>query len=172
MRCSSRSSPPRRSSMSPEPTTKVLETERLILRRLSVDDGGFILRLVNDPLWLRFIGDKGVKTLEDARNYILTGPMDMYARLGFGLYLTERKSDAAPLGICGLIRRDALKDVAVEVVPGQRQQIVDSLLRYAERTSHAHCGQFARFDDAIDRHGRHAHEIGDFLNCQEPRRGE
>ena len=91
----------------------VLETERLILRRLSADDGAFILGLLNDPAWLRFIGDKGVKTLEDARNYILTGPMDMYARLGFGLYLTERKSDAAPIGICGLIKRDALEDVDI-----------------------------------------------------------
>src|SRR6266404_4654618 len=92
---------------------KVLETERLTLRRLSLDDGAFILRLLNDPSWLRFIGDKGVKTLADARNYILTGPMAMYARLGFGLYLTERKSDAAPIGICGLIKRDTLEDVDI-----------------------------------------------------------
>jgi RimJ/RimL family protein N-acetyltransferase len=92
---------------------KVLETERLILRRLSVDDGAFILGLLNDPAWLLFIGDKGVRNLEDARNYIVTGPMDMYARLGFGLYLTERKSDAAPIGICGLIKRDALEDVDI-----------------------------------------------------------
>ena len=92
---------------------KVLETERLILRRLSVDDGAFILGLLNDPAWLRFICDKAVRNLEDARNYIATGPMDMYARLGFGLYLTERKSDAAPIGICGLIKRDALEDVDI-----------------------------------------------------------
>jgi len=92
---------------------KVLETERLTLRRLSLDDGAFILRLLNDPSWLRFIGDKGVKTLEEARNYILTGPIDMYARLGFGLYLTERRSDATPIGICGLIKRDALEDVDI-----------------------------------------------------------
>ena len=92
---------------------KVLETQRLILRRLSVDDGAFILGLLNDPAWLRFIGDKGVRNLEDARNYIVTGPMDMYARLGFGLYLTERKSDGAPIGICGLIKRDALEDVDI-----------------------------------------------------------
>jgi ribosomal-protein-alanine N-acetyltransferase len=92
---------------------KVLETDRLVLRRLSADDREFILELLNDPSWLRFIGDKGVRTLEDARNYIVTGPMDMYARLGFGLYLVERKSDAAPIGICGLIKRDALEDVDI-----------------------------------------------------------
>jgi [ribosomal protein S5]-alanine N-acetyltransferase len=94
-------------------SSKVLETDRLILRRLSFDDGAFILQLLNDPAWLRFIGDKGVRNLEDARNYIVTGPMDMYARLGFGLYLTERKSDGAPIGICGLIKRDALEDVDI-----------------------------------------------------------
>jgi len=103
---------------------RVLETERLILRRLSEDDGEFILRLVNDPSWLLFIGDKGVRTLEDARNYIVTGPMDMYARLGFGLYLAERKSDAAPIGICGLIKRDTLEDVDIgfALLPDFRRQ--------------------------------------------------
>ncbi len=90
---------------------KILETDRLILRRLSVEDNEFILELVNDPSWLRFIGDRGVHTLEDARDYILKGPVAMYARLGFGLYLVERKSDGIPLGICGLIKRDALEDV-------------------------------------------------------------
>ncbi len=90
---------------------KVLETDRLILRRLSAEDDEFILELVNDPLWLRFIGDRGVHTLKDARDYILNGPVAMYARLGFGLYLVERKSNGVPLGMCGLIKRDALEDV-------------------------------------------------------------
>ncbi len=90
---------------------KILETDRLILRRLSVEDSAFILKLVNDPLWLRFIGDRGVRTLEDAHDYILKGPMAMYARRGFGLYIVERKSDGSPLGICGLIKRGALEDV-------------------------------------------------------------
>ncbi len=92
---------------------KVLETDRLILRRLSTDDAEFILELLNEPSFLRFIGDKGVRTLEDARNYILNGPVDMYNRLGFGLYLTELKEDGAPIGICGLIKRDGLEDVDI-----------------------------------------------------------
>ncbi|MBM7587146.1 RimJ/RimL family protein N-acetyltransferase [Bacillus pakistanensis] len=92
---------------------KVMETDRLIIRWLSIDDASFILRLLNDPSWLRFIGDKGVGTLEDARNYILTGPMDMYSRLGFGLYLTELKEEKMPIGICGLIKRDSLEDVDI-----------------------------------------------------------
>lgn len=92
---------------------KVLETDRLIVRWLSTDDAGFILQLLNEPSWLRFIGDKGVRTMEDARNYILNGPMEMYSRLGFGLYLVELKEDGSSIGICGLIKRDSLEDVDV-----------------------------------------------------------
>jgi RimJ/RimL family protein N-acetyltransferase len=94
-------------------TLKVLETDRLTLRRLSTDDAEFILRLLNDPSWLRFIGDKGVRTIQDARDYILKGPVEMYASLGFGLYLVELKEGGIPIGLCGLIKRDFLDDVDV-----------------------------------------------------------
>ncbi|MBD2072230.1 GNAT family N-acetyltransferase [Leptolyngbya sp. FACHB-671] len=90
---------------------RVVETERLILRRLTVEDSEFILALLNDPLWLRFIGDKGVRTLDDARDYILKNLVAMYERLGFGLYLTELKGTGVSIGICGLIKRDFLEDV-------------------------------------------------------------
>ncbi|MFY0758887.1 GNAT family N-acetyltransferase [Metabacillus dongyingensis] len=92
---------------------KVLETNRLVIRWISTDDAEFILELLNEPSWLQFIGDKGVRTLEDARNYILKGPFEMYDRLGFGLYLTELKEEGIPIGICGLIKRDALEDVDI-----------------------------------------------------------
>jgi len=91
----------------------VIETDRLILRHLTTDDAAFILALVNDPSWLRFIGDNGVRTLEDACNYIVRGPVAMYARVGFGLYLTALKEERTPLGICGLIKRDSLEDVDI-----------------------------------------------------------
>jgi len=91
----------------------ILETDRLILRRLVPDDAAFILELLNDPGWLRFIGDRGVRTLDDARAYILKGPVVSYERHGFGLYLTARKVDNVPIGICGLLRRAALPDVEV-----------------------------------------------------------
>ena len=92
---------------------KVLETDRLTLRRLSPEDAEFMLQLLNEPSWLRFIGDKGVRTVEDARAYILKGPVEMYSRLGFGLYLVELKEEGSPVGICGLIKRDSLEDVDI-----------------------------------------------------------
>lgn len=91
----------------------VLETDRLILRTLSLEDAPFILQLVNEPSWLRFIGDRGVRNLEDARGYIQKGPLEMYRRFGFGLYLVELKADGGPIGLCGLIKRDTLKDVDI-----------------------------------------------------------
>lgn len=92
---------------------RVLETERLALRWLSIEDAPFILELVNEPSWLRFIGDRGVRTLDDAAAYIRNGPIAMYGEHGFGLYLVESKSDGTPLGICGLIRREALEDIDI-----------------------------------------------------------
>lgn len=90
---------------------KVAESERLVLRHLETRDAAFILELLNEPSWLQYIGDKGVATLQSAERYIDNGPVEMYRRLGFGLYLVELKGTAAPIGICGLIKRDALDDV-------------------------------------------------------------
>jgi len=89
----------------------VLETARLKLRHLVPVDAPFILELVNEPGWLRFIGDRGVHDLESAQGYIEKGPRAMYPRLGFGLYCVESKAEGASLGLCGLIKRDSLEDV-------------------------------------------------------------
>lgn len=88
----------------------VLETERLILRRLTVDDAQFILTLLNEPSFLRYIGDKKVRNLDDARQYILNGPAASYERNGFGLYAVELKDSHVPIGMCGLLKRDELPD--------------------------------------------------------------
>jgi RimJ/RimL family protein N-acetyltransferase len=88
----------------------LLETERLILRELTFDDAQFILTLLNDPSFLRYINDKNVRNLEDARQYMLNGPMASYARNGFGLYLVELKDTAVPIGLCGLLKREELPD--------------------------------------------------------------
>ena len=91
----------------------MLETERLVLREISLDDAEFILALLNEPSFVRHIGDKGVRTIEDARQYILKGPVDSYRRFGHGLYLVESKGSRVPMGICGLVKREALDDVDV-----------------------------------------------------------
>lgn len=91
----------------------VIETDRLILRKLSIGDAEFILELLNEPSFLHFIGDKGVRTLDDAREYISQGPIASYERYGFGLYLTALKEGTVPMGICGLLKRESLADVDI-----------------------------------------------------------
>ena len=90
----------------------VIQTERLVLRQLELHDAAFILELLNEAAFLQFIGDKGVRTLGDARDYILKGPIDSYGRYGFGLY-AACLLEGTPVGICGLVRRDGLADVDV-----------------------------------------------------------
>jgi RimJ/RimL family protein N-acetyltransferase len=92
---------------------RVIETERLFLRRLTVEDARFIIELVNEPAWIQNIGDKGVRTIADGCLYILNGPIASYKRYGFGLYLVELKDSRVPIGICGLIKRDTLEDVDI-----------------------------------------------------------
>lgn len=92
---------------------KVTETSRLTLRWVEETDAEFIMKLLNEPGWLRYIGDKGIRTMDDAKGYITEGPRAMYEREGFGLFLTERKEDHAPIGLCGLIKRDGLEDVDI-----------------------------------------------------------
>ena len=102
----------------------VLATDRLILRRFTVADDPFIFELLNDPAWLEFIGDKGVRTLDAARDYLRKGPIAMYERHGFGLYLVELKAGHIPIGMCGLIKRDSLVDVDIgfALLPAYRTQ--------------------------------------------------
>ncbi len=88
-----------------------IETDRLTICPLTTNDAEFIFELVNTPEWLQFIGDRGIKSLEDARNYILNGPAKSYAKNGFGLCLVKLKTDDSALGICGLIKRDTLADI-------------------------------------------------------------
>lgn len=90
----------------------VLTTERLVLRPQTEADAPFVCALMNDPDWLRYIGDRGVRTVDDAAKYIRDGAVAMYARHGVGLYLVETKA-GTPVGLCGLIRRDFLEDLDI-----------------------------------------------------------
>ena len=91
----------------------VCETARLRLRHLLDSDAPFILELLNEPDFIRNIGDREVRTLEDARRYIQHGPMVSYSQHGFGLFLVELRDSGRPVGICGLLKRDYLQDVDV-----------------------------------------------------------
>lgn len=89
----------------------VIETRRLVVRQLTTDDAAFLFRLLNEPSFLRYVGDRGVRSLEDARGYILKGPLESYRRYSFGLFLAQLKSDGTAIGMCGLVKRIALTDV-------------------------------------------------------------
>jgi len=99
-----------------------LRTPRLEMRELNFDDAEFIIELLNDASFLRFVGDKGVRTIADAQDYLRNGPLDSYSRHGYGLYLVRRVSDGARIGICGLVRRGALDypDVGFAFLPAFR----------------------------------------------------
>jgi RimJ/RimL family protein N-acetyltransferase len=88
----------------------VLETDRLVLRHLTLNDAPFIVELLNEPSFLRFIGDRRVRSQQDARQYILNGPIASYKKNGFGLWLAFLKETGDPIGICGLLKRDTLQD--------------------------------------------------------------
>jgi len=91
----------------------ILETEHLALRKITVDDAAFMLDLLNQSSFIKYIGDRGIRTLDDARKIILTRYLDAYERLGFGVYLTQLRESQIPIGICGLVKRDGLEDVDI-----------------------------------------------------------
>jgi RimJ/RimL family protein N-acetyltransferase len=88
----------------------VLETKRLILRSATLGDAAFVLRLLNEPSFLRFIGDRGVRTLDDAGRYIADRFIASYEQHGFGLWIVEQKDVPGAIGLSGLVKRDALPD--------------------------------------------------------------
>lgn len=97
----------------------ILETERLRLREFTLEDAPFIIELLNSPGWLEFIGDRNVRTLEQARDYLENGPIKSYRVNGYGLSMVERKEDGAPIGMCGMLNRDVLEcpDIGFAFLP-------------------------------------------------------
>ena len=91
----------------------MIETDRLRIEKLSVEDAAFMLELVNTPSWLTFIGDRHVRTLSEARQYILDGPIKAYEQFGFGSYVVKLRDSDIPIGLCGLFKRDTLDDVDI-----------------------------------------------------------
>jgi [ribosomal protein S5]-alanine N-acetyltransferase len=91
----------------------VIETERLILRKFTVDDASFMLKLLNTPSWLRFIGDRNVRSVEEAEQFLLNGYMKSYETHGFGFYAAIEKATQNLIGMCGLVKRNTLEDVDI-----------------------------------------------------------
>jgi RimJ/RimL family protein N-acetyltransferase len=119
----------------------ILVTDRLRLRRLTADDAGFVLSLLNDPSFIQNIGDRGVRTIEGARSYIMNGPVASYEKNGFGLWLIETKESSMPVGTCGLIKRDTLADVDIGYAllreywsNGYAIESVTAVMKYARET--------------------------------------
>ncbi|MFD2202451.1 GNAT family N-acetyltransferase [Shivajiella indica] len=85
-----------------------IQTERMIIRELTLRDADFIFQLLNTPGWLKYIGDRGINSIEDAKNYLLEGPLKSYSKNGFGLYLVLMRNGLQKLGIAGLLKREYL----------------------------------------------------------------
>lgn len=91
----------------------VIETERLFLRKFTLDDADFMLEMLNTPTWLRFIGDRGVRTVEEAMEYLRNGNIRSYREYGFGFYVVVIKETQESIGICGIVKREGLEDIDI-----------------------------------------------------------
>ncbi len=117
----------------------LLETERLTLREITTDDAEFMFNLMNDPSWLRFIGDRNIDSIKASENYISNKLRPSYTSFGFGFYLTNLKEDDTPIGICGLVKRPSMEhvDVGFAFMPefrskGYGYESTSAILEYAK----------------------------------------
>lgn len=121
----------------------IRETARLRLRRFESGDAAFIVELLNQPSFIRYIGDRGVHSEDDARRYLEAGPLASYAGPGYGLYGVELKASGAPIGMCGLLKRETLDapDLGFAFLPAY------------EGHGYAHEAALAALEDARAQHG-------------------
>lgn len=92
----------------------IAETSRLVISKITLNDSKFFLELVNTPNWLKYIGDRHIKTIEDAKKYLKNVTLKSYTDFGFGFYKLQLKEDTnKTIGICGLVKRDQLNDVEI-----------------------------------------------------------
>ena len=87
----------------------ICETQRLIIRRFNLDDAEFVVQLLNDEYFIRYIADKNVRSISDAKEYLNNGAISSYRHYGFGLNLVLLKESKVPIGMCGLLKRDELE---------------------------------------------------------------
>jgi RimJ/RimL family protein N-acetyltransferase len=105
-------------------TNSLIETERLRLRHLTRDDAGLLIDVFTDPAFMRFVGDRNIRTVDQANAFLETGPFESYRKHGFGHFVVTRKHDEVRMGICGFVKRDALDaaDIGFSLLPPYRAQ--------------------------------------------------
>lgn len=123
----------------------ILETSRLRLRRFNIDDAPFMLRLLNDPSWIQYIGDRNVRTLDAAQQYLLDGSLKSYVDHGFGFYNVLLKETNEPIGTCGFIKRPYLQhpDFGFAFLPeytgqGYAFEVTAAAMEFAEQKLQLH----------------------------------
>lgn len=117
----------------------ILNTERLYLREFQLNDASFIIELLNSPGWLQYIGDRNVRDVTQAEEYLKNGPLKSYNELGYGLLLVVEKESNKSVGMCGLLKRDYLNhpDIGFAFLPevmgrGYALEIAEALKQHAE----------------------------------------
>ncbi|MGI9086145.1 MAG: GNAT family N-acetyltransferase [Chthoniobacterales bacterium] len=91
----------------------VLQTERLALRRITTEDAETLVAILNEPAFVRFVADRGVRTKEQGEAYITEKMLPSFEKYGFGFFVVRLQETGAPIGMCGLIKRDGLDDVDI-----------------------------------------------------------
>ncbi|MGB3588188.1 MAG: GNAT family N-acetyltransferase [Tunicatimonas sp.] len=116
---------------------RILETDRLVIEQASTDDASFFYRLLNSPTWLKYIGDRGIRSEEDAQSYIEDNFIGSYQEFGHGLFKMVRKDGSVPIGVCGFIKRSYLKsaDIGFAILPeyegqGYTLEAAQALMNY------------------------------------------
>ena len=120
--------------------TALLETSRLLLRKFTKDDAPFMLRLLNEPTWLQYIGDRNVHTEEEARKYLENGAIKSYGERGYGFYAVIHKETQQTVGTCGFVKRDFLDhpDFGIAFLPeytgqGYAFEVTAAAMDFAEQ---------------------------------------
>ena len=119
----------------------ILETGRLSLRKLTLDDAGLMLAVWNDPAFVRHVGDRGIRTEDDAREAMKAGALHLYDTYGYGPYRVALRGSDTAIGICGLFRRDGLDDpdIGYAILPdwcgqGYAYEASSAVIDYARTT--------------------------------------
>lgn len=126
--------------MNPEQLTCELETARLSMRWLTLEDAGLMLSVWNDPAFFKHVGDRGIRTLQQAEDTLLSGAFKLYEDHGYGPFRLARKADDVPIGTCGLFRREGYEDpdIGWSVLPdfgrqGYAYEAASAVLEYARK---------------------------------------